>query len=276
MPASVGASGPGPWSAPPQRLTSGPDAQTPAAAAGEALGKTAPALPSPVGHTVAGEAAVAGGLALPGPAGRASAGEAPGAAALALPGTFGRQAAGELAVAAEGREGLVAEAQKVQQEFSLLAASGSPANRAYLERLSRAAAEAAAKGYGVQRLTHTVRRTRVRKTTTTTDVRTLETETSTEERATVDSWTEEGPPTLSGVGVMCARGTRVVGRFSDGSEEVQDVKVRGGTMFWLGGDPNSVQTRTYDFAASSGCSDHAGAEGARPRPEAPMIMAAAC
>lgn len=159
------------------------------------------------------------------------------------------RSAGTLAVTGTD---IVAEAQKVTEEFSALASCGSPGNRAYLERLSKAAAEAAAKGYGVKRMTHTMRRTRVRKTMSTTDMRTMETETNTEERATVDSWMEEGSPALSGVGVVCARGRRVLERYSDGSEAVQDVKMKGGAMFWPGGDASSVQTTTFNHRATNG------------------------
>lgn len=138
----------------------------------------------------------------------------------------------------------------MQAEFSMMAVGGSKANAAYLERLSKAAAEAAAKGYGVRRATRTVRRTRVQKTTNTTDLRTMDTETSTEETTHVDEWTKEESPDLIGVGVVVARRRRVVEKYSDGSEDVVDQSVKGQANFWLGGDTASAcNKRTYEWSS---------------------------
>jgi len=181
---------------------------------------------------------------------------------------------GPSALAVPTTEAMVAEAHKLQHELTALAEVASPGNRAYLERLGRAAAEAAAKGYGVKRMTHTVRRTRVRKTTNTTDMRTMETETNTEEQSTVDSWMEEGSPTVSGVGVFCARGSRVFDRYSDGSEVVQDAQVKGGSMFWLGGDATSVQTFTFNHSFAGSCRGDSQARCARSTPPMRRMLAA--
>jgi len=161
----------------------------------------------------------------------------------------------ELQSQLSARNKMVADAEALQQDFSLLAAQGSPHNRAYLERLSKAAAEAAAKGYGLKRSTHTTRRTRTKKTTMTTDMRTMETEVNTEEKTSIDSWVEEGAPDITGVGVICARKHSITDKYSDGSEEIQSQDVNGKAFFFPNGDKDSVVT--HQWSSSKDCSDAA-------------------
>jgi len=161
-----------------------------------------------------------------------------------------RVANGDLAVVPrEDKEQCVAEAKELKQELRILA-QGNQANRAYLERLSKAAEDAAMRGYGIQRLTHTTRRTRVQKTTTTTDMRTMEQETSTQKTTKVESWIEEGSPSMTGVGVFYARGQRSIDKYSDGTEDVQEARIKGEAMFWLGGKTTADQQATTIYSFS--------------------------
>jgi len=143
---------------------------------------------------------------------------------------------------------MVEEAQALKYEFSALAAGGSPANRAYLERLSKAAEIAAAKGYGIKRATHTVQRTRMQKTTNTTDLRSGNTETKKDCITRVDEWFEDGSPTMTGVGVMYGRGYRTSDKYSDGSVDVHESTFKGETRFFPSGDKNSVCTKTFNYS----------------------------
>jgi hypothetical protein len=45
----------------------------------------------------------------------------------------------------------------------------------------------------------------------------MRTTTNTESSCKVESWIEEGSPAMSGVSILCARGKRVVDRYSDGT-----------------------------------------------------------
>jgi hypothetical protein len=140
---------------------------------------------------------------------------------------------------------LLQEADRLQEQLSVLAATSSPANKAYYEQLCKNAAEAAARGYGIQRMTHTICRTRTRKTTKTTNVCTNETETNTLESTAVDSWLDKGPPSAAGFGLHMARGKRIIDRYSDGTEEIKDCKVQEKQMFWPEGHNSSTHTAAH-------------------------------
>lgn len=135
----------------------------------------------------------------------------------------------------------------------LAPATASKAERAYLERLNKAAAEAAAKGYPIKRKTHHIRRTRVHKTTSTTDNRTMSTERKTEAITKVEEWVEDGAPQLTGVGVIMARGKRSLEQYADGTKDIIASCVKGQANFWLGGDALTMcNKQTYEFATSHG------------------------
>jgi hypothetical protein len=153
----------------------------------------------------------------------------------------------------------VADAKALKAEFAALIQNGNQRNKGYLERLSQAAAEAAERGYGIQRSTHTVQRTRIQKTTTTTDMRTMRTTTNTERSCKVESWIEEGSPANSGVSILCARGKRVVDRYSDGTLDVKEKGFRGKAMFFPGGDKNSMCTYHFGTGDYNYCEKDGGA-----------------
>lgn len=92
----------------------------------------------------------------------------------------------------------------------------------------------------------------MKKTTTTTDMRTMETEVNEEEKTTIDSWVEEGPPTMTGVGVICARKSSVIDKYSDGSEEFQSKDVNGKAFFFPNGDKDSVVTHQWSTSKDCG------------------------
>jgi len=139
-----------------------------------------------------------------------------------------------------------------ESTLAVLLAGHGDRNRAYCERLARAAAESALKGYNVKRQTHILRRTRVHKTLKRTDMLTMQTKETEEQTEKVEEWIEEGPPSMIGVGVICSRTRTTSGEKADGSSEVLSSECRGRVGFWLGG--GSAETcahRSFDFATSS-------------------------
>mmetsp|Transcript_17454 Transcript_17454/g.60972 ORF Transcript_17454/g.60972 Transcript_17454/m.60972 type:complete len:307 (-) Transcript_17454:124-1044(-) len=173
-------------------------------------------------------------------------------------GSVPEAAASTEAVAVAPRDDALQERSVEDLEAEFLAgflagSGGSGANRAYFQRLARAAAESAAKGYNVQRSAHIVRRTRVHKTTSRTDMRTMSSEQQTEETEKVEEWVESGAASLVGVGVVCARSRLCSDEYSDGTSEVVSKDCRGKMDFWLGGDSaSSAKHKSFNFSASGG------------------------
>lgn len=173
-------------------------------------------------------------------------------------GSVPEAAASTQAVAVAQRDDALQERSIEDLEAEFLAgflagSGGSGANRAYFQRLARAAAESAAKGYNVQRSAHIIRRTKTRKTTSRTDMRTMSSEQQTEETEKVEEWVESGAASLVGVGVVCARSRRCSDEYSDGTSEVVSKECRGKMDFWLGGNSaSSAKHKSFNFSASGG------------------------
>mmetsp|Transcript_58621 Transcript_58621/g.169670 ORF Transcript_58621/g.169670 Transcript_58621/m.169670 type:complete len:316 (+) Transcript_58621:100-1047(+) len=145
------------------------------------------------------------------------------------------------------------DAEDLRAELNLLAANAPPGTRTYLAHLALAAADAAARGYGIRRETRTVRRTRMHKTTNTTDLRTMHTEQKVEQSTKVEQWVAQGASPVTGVGIVCARGRRRMERFEDGTEHVAAQHVNGQATLWIGGVVASdCPKTTFKFESSCG------------------------
>lgn len=132
------------------------------------------------------------------------------------------------------KEACIAEAKAYQVDIAntlAMQGGGSSAQRAYLERLGRAALEAAEKGYGIRRATLTTQRTRMVKTTTKTNMQTRETETTKEQSCTIEKHYAPGSPARAGVSVIRARGTRVMDHYSDGTTDLADAAFKCQAVF---------------------------------------------
>lgn len=129
-------------------------------------------------------------------------------------------------------EEVVSALQKQLQEQML---HGTEAEKRNAARLAHLVALAEKQGYGVKSRTHTVRRTRIQKTTVTTDMRNMQTSTAHEQSCKVEEWYDEGSKQQAGTGVFMARGHTVRAEYSNGSKEVTQSALKGGAAFWESG-----------------------------------------
>jgi len=126
------------------------------------------------------------------------------------------------------------EAQMLKAEFESWPEDAAP-GKGYLQRLAQDALVAAEKGYGIKRRTRTLRRTRVKTTTNTTDLRTNHTERRVEETCKVEEWITDGPAPATGMSVLCLRSHRRFATGGGGAPEELSSRVMGKAFVLLDG-----------------------------------------